>query len=257
MTLFDGQAVGTDELEWSRCEWLRSAPELAPPTGARLVVLAAHPDDEALGAGGLIGLADEAGLDIYVIFASDGAASHPHSGTHRPEQLAAIRKDEAAAAVLTLAPRATVEFLELPDGELAAHGPQLTAALRTACWEQTVVLAPWAYDGHPDHEACARAARGVAAEREQVELLEFPIWAWHWASPADELATLDPEVVATRRLTLEAGQWRRKQAAIARYPSQIAPLSPAAGDEAVLSPSSLAYFARGFECFFVIAPGGS
>jgi LmbE family N-acetylglucosaminyl deacetylase len=191
-----------------------------------------------------------------VIFASDGAASHPHSATHTPSHLRALRKEEASAAVLTLAPHATVEFLELPDGELAANGAPLRSALRETCWDETLLLAPWAYDRHPDHEACARAARAVATDLPQVELMEFPIWAWRWGVPAENLARLDPRVAGTRRLTLDPDLRKQKQAAIACYPSQTGPLSAAPGDEAVLTAESLAHFERDCECFFLIAPSG-
>lgn len=254
MTTFNAQQAGTSEQAWSECDWLREAAELEDPCGTRLVVVAAHPDDETLGAGGLIGFASDAGLDVYVIFASDGAASHPNSSTHLPAQLAALRKDEAVDAVRTLAPHATVEFLELPDGDLAAHGDAIIAALRAACGQDTTLLSPWAHDRHPDHEACARAARTVTASQPDIELLEFPIWAWHWGDPADQLAHQDAQTTATRRLALSAEACRRKQAAIACYPSQTEPLSPRHGDEAVLTRNSLAYFARNYECFFLVAP---
>jgi LmbE family N-acetylglucosaminyl deacetylase len=239
VTSFDGQARGTSEQDWAACEWLRNAPELEPPSGTGLVVLAAHPD---------------AGLDIYVIFASDGAASHPNSSTHRPTRLASLRKDEAVEAVRVLAPDATVEFLELPDGELTANGAAIRGALHAACWDETLLLAPWAYDRHPDHEACAHAARAIAAQQSGTELLEYPIWAWHWGVPGEELADLDPGATEIRRLTLRADLRAQKQAAIACYPTQTRSLSDAPGDEAVLTPASLAYFARDCECFFTIDP---
>jgi LmbE family N-acetylglucosaminyl deacetylase len=256
VTTFDGQVRGTSEQDWAACEWLRDAPELDAPAQAQLVVLAAHPDDETLGAGGLIGLASAKGFDVYVIFASDGAASHPNSSTHSPARLAALRKDEAVDAVRSLAPDVTLEFLELPDGELAASSAMIRAALRAACWDETLLVAPWAYDRHPDHEACAQAARAVAAEQPRIELLEFPIWAWHWGEPAQELTDFDPEATAARRLTLSGDLQLQKQAAIACYRSQTGPLSDAPGDEALLTPTSLAYFARECECFFVIEPSG-
>jgi LmbE family N-acetylglucosaminyl deacetylase len=256
VSTFDGQLPGTSERAWQECAWLRAAPELETLTGTRLVVLSAHPDDETLGAAGLIGLAADTGLDVHVIVASDGAGSHPRSRTHSPARLAALRKNEVADAMATLAPQATLEFLGLPDGELAAHAGELCTALRRACSGDTVLLAPWAHDRHPDHEACARAARAVVAAEPGIELLEFPIWAWHWAA-RQELAELDPEAAATRRLTLGAERRERKQAAIACFPSQIQPLSADAGDEAVVGPDSLAYFARDFECFLVITPAGT
>jgi LmbE family N-acetylglucosaminyl deacetylase len=150
-----------------------------------------------------------------------------------------------------------VEFLELPDGDLAAHGDAIGAAVRAACWQDATLVSPWAYDRHPDHEACARAARTVAADQPGIDLLEFPIWAWHWGDPAVDLAHQDAQTTATRRLTLPAEARRQKQAAIACYPSQTEPLSAAYGDEAVLTQESLAYFARDCECFFLIDPSRS
>jgi hypothetical protein len=50
---------------------------------------------------------------------------------------------------------------------------------------------------------------------------------------------------------LEADAQRAKARALAAYRSQIAPLSGAAGDRAVLTPAVLEHFARGFEVLFV------
>jgi LmbE family N-acetylglucosaminyl deacetylase len=254
VTAFDAHNTGTPESAWSQCAWLREAPELPAPSAARLVVLAAHPDDETLGAGGLIARAADAGVEVYVIVASDGAASHPHSPTHRPAELARVRAAEVTAAVRALAPEATVEFLGLPDGGLASRVEEITGAIRAAAWDVSVVVAPWAYDRHPDHEACAQAAREAAAHAEWIELWEYPIWAWHWGSPATALASLDPQATGTRRLSLDDAIRARKRKAVAAYTSQVQPLSSAAGDEPVLAPETLEYFARDCECFFLIDP---
>ncbi|MEP6561765.1 MAG: PIG-L family deacetylase, partial [Nakamurella sp.] len=60
----------------------------------RLVVISAHPDDETLGAGALIATAARLGVPITVIVATAGEGSHPDSPTHRPDQLAVIRRRE-------------------------------------------------------------------------------------------------------------------------------------------------------------------
>jgi LmbE family N-acetylglucosaminyl deacetylase len=254
VTTFDASDLGTNEDDWSTCDWLREAVELAVPNHSRLVVLAAHPDDETLGAGGLIAKASESGIEIHVIVASDGAASHPGSPSVRPAELAELRRGEAAVAVATLAPGATVEFLDLPDGELAEHRADLDEALRGACFDSALLVAPWALDRHPDHEACARAARRLIAEDSDVELVEFPIWAWHWGRPSEQLVSLDEQASALCKLPLTGVQRALKDGAMQCYASQLRALSSAAGDEAVIDAATLRYFQRDAEYFFRIDP---
>lgn len=92
MSTFNPHEGGTPATAWDGL--LAGLPQLPMPGGgARLVVLAAHPDDETLGCGGLLADAARAGADITVLLATDGEASHPHSRTHRPPQLAAALEE--------------------------------------------------------------------------------------------------------------------------------------------------------------------
>lgn len=238
---------GTAETEWSeRPEWgdLRSADALLSGR-RRLVVVAAHPDDETLAAGGLIALAARAGLEVTVVLLTDGEASHPGSPTLSSHDLAGLRVEESRAALARLAPSATIERLGLPDGHLAVHADETVTGLVDVVGERgadTVVVAPWRHDGHADHDAAGRAA-GVACRRTDAELWEYPVWLWHWCEPeqapwADLHAlALDPDVLAA------------KQEAVALHRTQVAPVSEQPGDEAVLHGDMLAHFARPFEVF--------
>jgi len=106
--------------------------------GRTRLVLAAHPDDETLGAGGLIAASAANGARVEVIIATDGAASHPDSPTHTPDQLARQRREEATEAVARLDPQATLTFLGLPDGALRhcqrALEQALADVLRPVAW---------------------------------------------------------------------------------------------------------------------------
>ena len=75
---FDHREPGTPEAEWQRVRpWsASSALDLAVD---RLVVVAAHPDDETLGAGGLITIAAERDIAVTVVVLTDGLASHPEA----------------------------------------------------------------------------------------------------------------------------------------------------------------------------------
>ncbi len=245
--VFDHRGPGTPEAAWLTCDRLAACPSLGVPEGrAKLVVLAAHPDDETLGAGGLIAAAGRSGGRVDVVIASDGEASHPGSPTHPPSALAAIRRSEAASALCALSPSATITFLGLPDGGLAAHRSAIDDALRARLDTSTVLVSPWSGDRHPDHEVCGLAARDAAA-RAGCAHWQYPIWAWHWADPGSaQLPWTD-----LRRLDLDAAASDAKRSALAAYASQHAPLSALPGDEAILPPHLTAHFMRAFETFVV------
>lgn len=215
----------------------------------RVVVVAAHPDDESLGAGGLIAEAGERGLEVVVVLASAGERSHPHSPTHTPADLAVRRRAEADAALAALAPRAELVFLAAADGAVADAGDDLTAAIVERIGEAgptTLLLAPWRHDGHPDHEAAGVAA-AAAAWRTDAALLEYPVWWWHWSDPQDA------PWAALRRLPLSGPARERRGRAIAAHRSQVRPLSDRPGDEVLLTAEMLAHF-EGSDELFVAEP---
>ena len=243
--VFDHLQPGTSESLWSESR-LAALPRDEPPGPCdRLLVIAAHPDDESLGCGGLIAAAAARGAAVEVIVATDGEGSHPRSPTHSRARLAEIRRNEAVSAVRALAPRATTSFLALPDGDLQARTAELVDEIARRLPGSTYVVSPWSGDGHPDHEACAQAVRVALGTDDHVVHWQYPIWAWHWARPASDDLPWD----RLRRLDLNDEQRRFKRTALCTYRSQLSPLSSAEGDEAVVSPESLAYFGRDYEVF--------
>lgn len=233
--------AGTVEEEWSAWgapgRWPRLDPdELA---GTPVVVLAAHPDDETLGVGGLVCLLARAGARLSVVWATDGEASHPGSVAAAGCDLAAERRGEADAALAALgADRAPRIRLGLPDGDVAGHEQRLTETLGDLVPPGAAVLTPWSGDAHPDHEACGRAARAVTDR-----VLEYPVWAWSWARPDD------PRVPWARavRVELPTEVRDRKAAAVDCFGTQVRPLGPEPADGPVLPPRVLAHFGRGYE----------
>lgn len=149
--------------------------------GTKLVVLAAHPDDETLGAGGLIHQAVKMGIEVTVLACTSGEASHPESATHSPAQLAAVRDAELGQAMALLRAEAKasgavhLRCLRLPDGHLPSHATEIEAALREISeGGPCVVASTYRSDGHPDHEVLGRLAAKICAELSFC-LLEFPI----------------------------------------------------------------------------------
>ena len=238
VTVIEG--AGTDDTRWRTwpavADW---AALTVDPPGPPLVV-APHPDDEVLGVGGLLAMLRAA----EVVAVTDGEASHPGSTVHTPARLAALRRDETAEALRRLGVGDTpVVHLGQPDGGIdeEAVAAALTARLTPGRW----CLTTWRGDGHPDHEAVGRSA-ATACAATGARLLEYPIWAWHWAEPGDDRVPWP----RARRLDLPPAARRAKEAAIQAFPSQIHDLGPAPADAAILPPPVLARFRRSFEVVF-------
>lgn len=212
----------------------------------RLVVVAAHPDDESLGAAGLMARAHTRGLEVQVVLATRGEASHPGSPTLTSAALAERRLRESHDALHEVAPGAKITSLDLGDGRLPEREADLRRHL-VACLGDgrgTVLLAPWRHDGHPDHEAAGRAAVKAAA-RTGTRLLEYPVWLWHWGTPGSgDLPWAD-----ARLLVLDPAERRAKQASVQVHRTQVAPLSDHPGDETLLGAPLLAHFAGAHETY--------
>jgi len=196
-----------DEEVW-RC-LLDGLPVWQPPR-VRTVVVAPHPDDETLAAGGLIGWLRSAGVEVTVVAVTDGERAYGET-----PGLAAVRAREQAAALEVLGvAEGRIVRLRLPDSGLADCEAQIVEGLRPLVDGGTHVVAPWSGDFHPDHEACARAAQTVA--RECGALLSFYFfWTWHRGEP-ELLQGL--ELV---RFPLDAAELAAKQQALRCHASQL------------------------------------
>jgi LmbE family N-acetylglucosaminyl deacetylase len=231
---------GTSESAWATWGELPGLPILGLADAGTPLVVAPHPDDEVLGVGGLIAVLGRA--DIIAV--TNGEASHPRSRVHTPEALARIRVQETIAAVAALGlSEESVMRLNQPDG--AIDESSLTAALTAALTPRRWCLATWRGDGHPDHEAVGRAAAAACAAT-GARLLEYPIWMWHWARPADvRVPWPRARLVALPHVARDA-----KARAVSAFGSQITDLGPDPADAAILPPHILARFARPFEVLF-------
>lgn len=223
---FDSRMPGTPASRWAADDRLHDRPRLSLDGVDELVVIAAHPDDETLGAGGLMQRCAEAELPVRVIVVTEGDASGE-------DGIAEVRFAELEAAVRGLAPRASIERLGLPDGGTREHRDYLDTRLADligASSPSALIAAPWRGDGHRDHRVVGEVtAANVGARR----FVEYPVWLWHWGEP-DAAEVPWESFVAT-----PAGP--AKQEAIAEYVSQTT------GDDPVLLPDFLENFDRDVE----------
>ena len=186
----------------------------------RLIVVAPHPDDETLGVGAMTAQLLASGVDVRVVSVSDGDAAQPGATLSGRIRLATTRRYELRRATSALGVPPPVR-LGLPDGELTGHEDRLTESLveiLRAAGPHAWCAATWRGDGHPDHEAVGRAAAAACA-RTGAALLEYPVWMWHWATPADPVVPWD------RARSVPAHGWavNRKRQAVQCYRSQLCP----------------------------------
>jgi len=185
-----------------------------------LVIVAPHPDDETLGLGAMTAQLIDSGVDVRVIAVSDGGAAQPGATPSERARTEITRRYELRRAASILGFPAPVS-LGLPDGRLADHEDKLAELLvgtLDAAAPGTWCAATWRGDGHPDHEAVGRAAAEACA-RTGAALLEYPVWMWHWASPAD------PAVPWDRAQSVRVPGWalERKRLAAHSFRSQLEP----------------------------------
>lgn len=129
----------------------------------RIIVFAAHPDDETLGCGGTILKKASEGFEIVVVVMTDGRhslsknfgiISHP-----TPDELTRIRKKELieAAKVLNV-PKNNLRFFDFEDGTLAEHraeaGKKVVEVIDQL--KPVEVYFPYEKDSNKDHRAASR-----------------------------------------------------------------------------------------------------
>ncbi|WP_442680918.1 PIG-L deacetylase family protein [Sphingomonas sp. ASY06-1R] len=177
----------------------------------RLLVVAPHPDDEAIAAWALIRHMTARGRHIDVIVVSDGGASHPESRNWPRPRLIAERRRETRRAMrrLGICPD-RICFLGLPDGALSDDKKKLRSQLGRAILNKPapqLIIGPMPDDAHADHRAVA--ATLAALPRRGERLAGYRVW------PEGAGRTLSGLVVP-----LSPDEIGMKRAAVRRYRTQ-------------------------------------
>jgi LmbE family N-acetylglucosaminyl deacetylase len=132
------------------------------PDCREVLVLAPHPDDEALGCAGTIASLNRKGVSSTVVFLTDGERLRGEPSL----EIAGKRRAEGIAASAMLGCREP-HFLGLPDGEVSSHIDEACTRLSELIAQKKpdFIFAPSPVDHHQDHLATADIA---------LRLLEIP-----------------------------------------------------------------------------------
>ncbi|MBD2091241.1 PIG-L family deacetylase [Microcoleus sp. FACHB-1515] len=216
-----------------------------------VLIVAPHPDDEALGCGGAIALLRSLNYEVRVLVVSDGTLSHPRSRKYPAPVLRNLREQETLTALSLLGVNAAeVTFLRLPDGALSTliSSPEVCAIFRQFLSKisPSTIFLPWRFDPHPDHRSTWQLVHTAIADLGMdVRQIEYPIWDW------------DIEQRDTVKNSATVTSWRLdiqtvvnlKQQAIAAYRSQTTGLIDDDPEAFRLTPEMLANFLHPWELY--------
>jgi len=128
-----------------------------------VLVLAAHPDDEVIGCGGMLAWHVAQGHAVTVVHMTDGAQGDPDQKAAGGETIQEIRRREGAEALRRLG-ISDLRHWDLPDGGLPEHRETVVARLRAlmADVRPATLYSFFFNEAHRDHRLVAHATADCA-----------------------------------------------------------------------------------------------
>lgn len=193
-----------------------------PSRPDHVLVFAVHPDDETLGAGGLIQKALKSGSEVRVILVTNGDNNPwPQRFVERHWKITAEdkqrwgkrRREEALAALALLGVQADqVFFLGLPDQgltsllNLGSDSIEERIVAEIAEWQPSCIVVPALQDKHPDHNAFGLmvelALDRLSPEQTRPQILYYLIHGKSLYAPACSIELSDDELERKREATV-------------------------------------------------------
>jgi len=195
--------------------------QLGLPSGAKILVIAPHSDDEVFGCGGTLALLQQQGCDLKVVIMTDGGQGDPKG--YSDGEVVAVRQRESIAA-LGLLGIDDVMFLGEADGDFRyspAVADQLISIMDdfAADW----LFSPSVLDYHRDHIAVSLSVLNVWQQRgcrERVFLYE--IWQTvpaTWVVDISSVFALKQQAVQCYQLPLKYNDYLTVVRGLAQYRS--------------------------------------
>lgn len=199
----------------------------APTSQTRLLVVSPHPDDETLGAAGLIQQVIQAGGQISIVQTTDGnkhgLKTERHQETLKAMEILGVKSDR-------------VVFFDFPDGALtqqSAFEPKLADVITN--YRPTLIVGTHPSDLHPDHAAVGRAIEEATSLVVPRPTIGYFIVHYHrFPRPIGfhpDANLLPPKRLVTNEFTWEklpltADQKKTKKEAVDAYKTQLSVFNP-------------------------------
>jgi LmbE family N-acetylglucosaminyl deacetylase len=161
-----------------------------------ILVIAPHPDDDVLGAGGTMAAASGQGKKIFSVYITDGRGSPRKDQSIPDEAMAACREKEARSALQAVG-AAGAFFLKRRSEDLAGEaaretGKELAEIFQFMQPEEVFLPAP--YERHRTHQRCTRisidALRRVGGRK--TALLGYSLWGAFWGEKKRVVRDISP-----------------------------------------------------------------
>jgi LmbE family N-acetylglucosaminyl deacetylase len=146
------------------------------PDSTQVLVIAPHPDDEAIGCGGALCLHAARGHRVTVVFLTSGELGLKHLPR---EQAWAIREQEAKAAAAILGV-AALHFLRAPDWFVGDNVSEIAAKVGVILQTERpgLIYVPHPAEWHPDHKTAIAVLRSAleGASSATADVRAFEVW---------------------------------------------------------------------------------
>ncbi|HEY2594165.1 MAG TPA: PIG-L family deacetylase [Chloroflexota bacterium] len=170
----------------------------------RVLVVAPHPDDETIGAGGVIALHVAAHDDVSIVVVTDGGASRA-GGLERAEMVQ-LRDQEVRSAARILGVD-HLDCLGLAEGNWTPNFARAERLLTARVMGCQLIYAPTCVDYHPEHVAVARLLAGLLQPGQTVRAYQVGV------PLTPVLANMVADIRHVKALKLKALDALRTQAA--------------------------------------------